>query len=84
MNQLLQAGYPTTTVSIAECTGNFKSEDTSLSTHFSITDYKVANIKIVCNDDDVEKIVHVIFTFGRTGNHGDGIIFVAKVEKCTR
>ena len=81
LNQLLQAGYPNITVSMAEGTGNFKSEDSSLSTHFSITDSKVAKIEIVCNDVDVEKIVHIISTFGRTGNHGDGIIFVAEVEK---
>ena len=80
LNQLLQAGYPNITVSMAEGTGNFKSEDSSLSTHFSITDSKVAKIEIVCNDVDVEKIVHVISTFVRTGNHGDGIIFVAGVE----
>jgi len=67
LNQLLQAGYPNITVSMAEGTGNFKSEDSSLSTHFSITDSKVAKIEIS--------------TFGRTGNHGDGIIFVAEVEK---
>jgi len=79
LNQLLQAGYPNITVSMAEGTGNFKSDESSLSTHFSITDSKVAKIEIVCNDSDVETIVQIISSLGRTGNHGDGIIFVAGV-----
>ena len=81
LNQLLLAGYPNITVSMAEGTGNVESEDSSLSTHFSITDSKVAKIEIVCNDIDVEKIVGIISSKGRTGNHGDGIIYVAEVEK---
>jgi nitrogen regulatory protein P-II 1 len=81
LNQLLQAGYPNTTVSLAEGTGSFKSEETTLSTHFSITDSKVAKIEIVCNDSEVENIVSIISAKGRTGNPGDGIIYVSNVEK---
>ncbi|MDD3210871.1 P-II family nitrogen regulator [Bacteroides graminisolvens] len=81
LNQLLQAGYPNITVSMAEGTGNFKNEESTLSTHFSITDSKVAKIEIVCNDRDVEIIVSIISTKGRTGNPGDGIIYVSEVEK---
>ena len=81
LNQLLQAGYPNITVSMAEGTGNFKNEESTLSTHFSITDSKVAKIEIVCNDRDVVIIVSIISTKGRTGNPGDGIIYVSEVEK---
>lgn len=81
LNQLLEAGYPNITVSIAEGTGNFKSEESSLSTHFSITDSKVAKIEIVCNDIDVERIIGIISSKGRTGNPGDGIIYVSEVDK---
>jgi nitrogen regulatory protein P-II 1 len=81
LNQLLEAGYPNITASMAEGTGNFKSDESSLSTHFSITDSKVAKIEIVCNDLDVEKIVSIISSKGRTGNPGDGIIYVSEVEK---
>ena len=84
LNQLLQAGFPNKTVSMAEGTGNFNSEESSLSTHFSITDSKVAKIEIVCNDSEVEKIVDIISTKGRTGNSGDGIIFVSDIEKVYR
>ena len=81
LNQLLQAGFPNITVSMAEGTGNFNSDESSLSTHFSITDSKIAKIEIVCNDDEVEKIVGIISSKGRTGNSGDGIIFVSEIEK---
>ena len=81
LNQLLVAGYPNLTVSLAEGTGNFKSDELTISTHFSITDSKVAKIEIVCNDSDVEKIVDIISSKGRTGNPGDGIIYVSEVEK---
>ena len=84
LNQLLQAGYPNITVSMAEGTGSFKSDELSLSTHFSITDSKVAKIEIVCNDVDVEKIVSIISTKGRTGNPGDGLIYVSDIQKVIR
>jgi nitrogen regulatory protein P-II 1 len=81
LSQLVGAGYPNLTVTMAEGTGNFKSDDTSISTHFSITNSKVAKIVIVCNDSEVERIVGIISTKGRTGNPGDGIIYVTEVKK---
>ena len=84
LNQLLQAGYPNTTVSLAEGTGSFKSEETTLSTHFSITNSKVAKIEIVCNDSEVDKIVSIISDKARTGNPGDGLIYVSDIEKVIR
>lgn len=41
----------------------------------------MAKIEIVCNDSEVENIVNIISTKGRTGNPGDGIIYVSEVEK---
>ena len=82
--QLLQAGYPNITVSMAEGTGSFKSDELSLSTHFSITDSKVAKIEIVCNDKDVDEIVNIISLKGRTGNPGDGLIYVSDIQKVIR
>jgi len=78
---LLEAGFPNLTVSMAEGTGNFKDDESTLSTHFSITDSKMAKIEIVCNDSDVEKIVSIISSKGRTGNSGDGIIYVSEIQK---
>lgn len=84
LNQLLQAGYPNTTVSLAEGTGKFKSDESTLSTHFSITNSKVAKIEIVCNNRDVDQIVNIISIKGRTGNTGDGLIYVSDIEKVIR
>ena len=81
LNQLLQAGFPNTTVSMAEGTGHFESDESTLSTHFSITDSKVTKIEIVCNDIDVDLIVSIISAKGRTGNPGDGIIYVSEIDK---
>lgn len=81
LNQLLDAGYPNLTVTLAEGTGNFKCEETTISTHFSITNSKVAKIVIVCNESEVEKIVGIICSTGRTGNAGDGIIYITEVQK---
>jgi nitrogen regulatory protein P-II 1 len=41
----------------------------------------VAKIEVVCNDIDVERIVEIISSKGRTGNPGDGIIYVSDVDK---
>lgn len=81
LNQLLEAGYPNLTVTLAEGTGSFKSDEASFSTNFSITNSKVAKIVIVCDDSEVEKIVGIISSTAHTGNPGDGIIYVTKVEK---
>ena len=84
LNLLIQAGYPNTTVSLAEGTGKFKSDDSTLSTHFSITDSKVAKIEIVCNDIEADQIVNIISTKGWTGNPGDVLIYVSDIEKVIR
>lgn len=81
LSKLIEAGYPNLTVTLSEGTGNFKDAEASISTHFSITDSKVAKIVLVCNDSEVEKIVTIISSLGRTGSQGDGIIYVTDVEK---
>lgn len=83
-HHLLEAGFSNLTVSMAEGTGNLETEDPSVSTHFSITDSQVAKIEIVCNKNNVDKIVAIISEHGRTGNPGDGLIYVSNVEKVYR
>lgn len=84
LRELLDAGFPNLTVSMAEGTGHLKSEDASLSMNFALTNSKVAKIEIVCNNDDVDKIITIISTYGKTGNSGDGIIYVSDVERAIR
>ena len=83
-HHLLEAGFPNLTVSMAEGTGNLESADPSVSTRFSITESQVAKIEIVCNKNDVDKIVKIISEQGRTGNSGDGLIYISSVEKAFR
>ena len=81
---LMEEGFPNLTVSMAEGTGCLNRNETENTTYFSITDNKVARIEIVCNDSEVEKIVSIISSKGRTGNPGDGIIYVSDVERVIR
>lgn len=41
-------------------------------------------LNIVVNDEDVEKVVKTIIEVNRTGNPGDGKIFVASLEDVVR
>ena len=84
IRELLNEGFPNLTVSLAEGTGHFERENASLSMLFKMANSKVAKIEIVCNNDDVEKIISIISTYGRTGNSGDGIIYVSDIEKAIR
>ena len=83
-HHLLEAGFPNLTVSMAEGTGNLENSDPSVSTQFSITDSQVAKIEIVCKKENVDKIVAIISEQGRTGNPGDGLIYISDVEKAFR
>lgn len=38
-----------------------------------------AKIEVVCRDDQMQKIVHIIRENAHTGRHGDGKIFVSNV-----
>jgi nitrogen regulatory protein P-II 1 len=83
-HHLLEAGCPNLTVSLAEGTGNLENSDPSISSQFSITDSQVAKIEIVCKKENVDKIVAIISEQGRTGNPGDGLIYISSVEKAFR
>ncbi len=80
-NELLQAGYPNLTVSLTEGTGQLKGDDPTISTNFSITNSVVAKLEIICSDVESMKIIEIIRNKARTGNPGDGIIYITDVEK---
>ena len=83
-HHLKEAGFSNLTVSIAEGTGRLTGEEASVSTRFSITDSQVAKIEIVCSEQEAEDVIHLIGKHGKTGNPGDGIIYVSDVEKVYR
>ncbi len=41
----------------------------------------VAKLEIVCSDEQVPRFIEIITEHARTGEHGDGRIFVASVER---
>ena len=45
---------------------------------------KKVKLEIAVNDDFVKTVVDAIATAGRTGNIGDGKIFVLNLEQCLR
>jgi len=81
VHRLIDSGFPNITISMAEGTGNFHNDDPNISTFFSISESQVAKIEIVCKKNDMDKIVAIISEHGRTGNPGDGIIYVSNVDK---
>lgn len=44
----------------------------------------VVKIELVCDNSEADKLVEVISTYGKTGESGDGWIFVSEIEKSVR
>ncbi len=42
---------------------------------------KVVKLELVCDDSETDGLIEVISKYGRTGNQGDGMIFVSPIEK---
>lgn len=82
---LLEQGFPS--ISITEVKGSGRQKGITEQYRGSkITNYLRPKIKIECavSDGDVEAIVDVILRHARSGEIGDGKIFVANVEQSIR
>lgn len=44
----------------------------------------VVKIELICEDHEVNKLANVIAEAGKTGNRGDGWVFVSNIEKSIR
>ena len=82
---LEKSGYPGMTVIAVEGHGKQK----GLVQQFRGREYKVdllpkRKIEIVAKDDDLERILKTIVEVGRTGEIGDGKIFVSSVDEVMR
>ncbi len=84
IEQLKAEGFENITISEAEGTGKFQSENAFVSQKFSITDSKIAKLELVTEDKNVDKIIEIISKYGKTINPGDGLIYVACVDKAYR
>ena len=78
---LRDSDFRSMTVTEAEGTGRFTEPDAKPSLKFPITHSKMAKLELLCKKEDVETIVRLIHENGGTGEKGDGIIYVSKVEQ---
>tara|TARA_R110000868_G_scaffold110522_4_gene299348 strand:- start:675 stop:1004 length:330 start_codon:yes stop_codon:yes gene_type:complete len=73
------------TVFEGEGVGNYSDENTQFpSLKFPFLHNKVIKIEIVCNKEDVDKVIDTIRTHAHTGKRGDGLIYVSTVETQVR
>ncbi|RXP54816.1 P-II family nitrogen regulator [Lutibacter sp. HS1-25] len=73
------------TVFKGEGVGDYTDPDTEYpSLDFPFLHNKVVKIELVCNKEEVPKIIKTIKTHAQTGHSGDGLIYVSNVESKTR
>jgi nitrogen regulatory protein PII len=83
--ELLQKGFPSLSISEVKGSGRQK----GITEHYrgaTVTNYLRPKIKVECAvaDGDVQTVVDSILTHARTGNVGDGKVFVLPVEQSYR
>lgn len=82
---LEEAGYDKMTIIDVSALGKLADEkEARYSIEFVEKHSKMAKIELVCKDNDVDKVVQNIQKSACTHQHGDGIIFVAPVERAVR
>jgi len=73
------------TVFEGEGVGDYSDEDTQFpSLKFPFLHNKIVKIEIVCNKEDVDKLIDTIRAHARTGERGDGLIYVSNVDSRIR
>lgn len=83
--ELLGLGFPSLSVSEVKGSGRQK----GITEHYrgaSVTNYLRPKIKVECvvSDGDVQTVVDTVLKHARTGNVGDGKLFVLPVEQSWR
>ena len=83
--ELLQAGFPSLSISEVKGSGRQKGI-TEYYRGASVTNYLRPKIKMECvvSDGDVQSVVDTVLKHARTGNVGDGKVFVLPVEQAYR
>ena len=83
--ELLELGFPSITISEVKGSGRQKGI-TERYRGSELTNYLRPKLKIECvvADDDVDGVVEAILRHGRTGNIGDGKVFVLPVDQAYR
>lgn len=82
---LEEAGFCSMTIIDVSVLGKLAdSKEAKYSIEFIEKYSKMAKIELVCSDEDADKVVGVIQKSGCTHQTGDGIIFVAPVERAMK
>ncbi len=84
-HELQEAGFKGLTVSEIKGYGRQKGHrEIYRGTEYKIEFVPKIKIELVCSDTDAEKAVSIIITASKTGEVGDGKIFVLPVEEAIR
>ncbi|MFQ6112798.1 MAG: P-II family nitrogen regulator [bacterium] len=82
---LEEAGFNRMTIIDVSALGKLAdSKEAKYSIEFVKKYSKMAKIELVCRDEDADKVVEVIQKNGCTHQPGDGIVFVAPVERAMK
>jgi nitrogen regulatory protein P-II 1 len=82
VHALDSAGFHAMTAIAVSAIGELADPSQSkLSTAFMKRYSGVYKLELVCHDDDVDTILHLVTSLGRTGWHGDGVVLVSDLER---
>lgn len=81
IKELRNNNFRSVTVSEVEGTGQLTKPDAKPSLRFPVTHNKMTKLELICQKEHVGEIIRIINKYGSTGESGDGIISVSKVEK---
>jgi nitrogen regulatory protein P-II 1 len=85
VSNLRKAGHLSLTVFKGEGTGDYTDPDKEWpSLDLPFLHSKVIKLEIVCDNNDVNSIVELIRTHGRTGKSGDGLIYITDINETIR
>jgi len=73
-------------ISVSRCTGRGRAEETDIYRGQEVAPDLIpkVRIEIACNEEFVEPAIEAILESARSGNIGDGKIFVTPLERCIR
>ena len=73
-------------ITVSRCTGRGRAEDTDLYRGVEVAPDLLPKVRleIACNDEFTDACVKAIVEAARSGNIGDGKVFVTPLERCVR
>lgn len=85
VSALRAAGVPRLTISHVHALGSgVDPSDYRVSGEEGAAYTAKAKIELVCRADDVARLLDVVRTHGRTGERGDGVVFVTNIEQVVK